>query len=174
MVDPLILPPKAAEVPPLQIADKAEPALIITQGRNAIVIPPKTLGDVLTLQFNPPAPVVPAVGLKAHAAPTQGELPAPLCPTSYNSVSEAGEVSVQLLVRKLALVDDVTLVQFPNIKTAALLFAVVIDGMADKEVDVAVYHEVGAVISKGVVLSTPEKATIAPVAADELAVTAKV
>ena len=78
VVDPLTLPPKAAEVPPLQIADKAVPALIVTHGRNAIVIPPKILGVVLTLQFNPPAPVAPAVGLKAHAPPTQGELPTPL------------------------------------------------------------------------------------------------
>jgi hypothetical protein len=147
---------------------------MITQGRNAIVIPPKILGVVLTLQFNPPAPVAPAVGLKAHAAPTQGELPAPLCPTSYNSVSEAGDVSVQSVLTKLALVDDVTLGQFPNIKTAALGFAVVIDGMADKVVDVAVYHKVAAVTSKGVVVLTPEKATMAPVDADEPVVTVKV
>ena len=42
---------------------------------NAIVIPPNVLGLVLTLQFNPPKPVAPAVGFKAQAAPTQGVLP---------------------------------------------------------------------------------------------------
>ena len=89
-------------------------------------------------------------------------------------MSEAGDVSVQSVLTKLALVVDVTLVQFPNIKTAALGFAVVIDGMFDKVVDNAVYHEVAAVTSKGVVVLTPEKATMAPVAADEPVVTVKV
>ena len=74
----------------------------------------------------------------------------------------------------MALVDDVTLGQFPNIKTAALGFVVVSEGMADKVADVAVYHEVAAVTSKGVVVLTPEKATMAPVAADEPVVTVKV
>ena len=66
-----------------------------------------------------------------------------------------------------------TLVQLPNIITAALGLAVVIDGIDDNDVDVAVYQEVAAVTSKGVVVLTPEKATIAPVEAVEEPVVAK-
>ena len=68
----------------------------------------------------------------------------------------------------------VTLVQFPNIKTAAFGFVVVIDGILVKVVDDAECQEEAAASSNGVVVLTPEKATIAPVAVEELDVTAKV
>jgi hypothetical protein len=57
---------------------------------------------------------------------------------------------------------------------AALLVTVVMEGIADREVEVAVYQELFAATSNGVELSTPENATMAPVAAEELAVTEKV
>jgi hypothetical protein len=58
--------------------------------------------------------------------------------------------------------------------TAALLVTVVMEGIADREVEVAVYQALFAATSNGVELSTPENATMAPVAAEELAVTVKV
>jgi hypothetical protein len=70
----------------------------------------------------------------------------------------------------------VTLETFPNITSALLLLAVVTDGICDIVADVAVYqvsgNDASAKLSNGVVLFTPEKATIAPVEAVEVDVTA--
>ena len=156
------------------MADNAEPALTITQGLSAIVMPPKILGFVLTLQFKLPNPVAPAVGFNAQAAPTQTVLLTELWPTSNNSVSDDGEVAIHPLFVKFEVEVDVTLEQLPNIIIAAFEFAVVMDGIFESDVDVAVYHDVAVVTSKGVVVFTPEKATIAPATAVEPVVTVNV
>jgi hypothetical protein len=62
----------------------------------------------------------------------------------------------------------------PNIKTAVLLVTVVIDGKLVKLALEIVVHAVGVETSNGLLLLTPEKATIAPVAAVDDAVTPKV
>lgn len=62
----------------------------------------------------------------------------------------------------------------PNITKALLLFTVVIEGIAAGEADAVVYQLDTAVTSNGVTVFTPEKATMAPVVAVELVVTAKV
>ena len=81
---------------------------------------------------------------------------------------------VQFAFKKFALVDEVRREQLPNITIASPSLTVVIDGMLDSDVDVAVYHEVAAVTSNGFVLLTPENATIAAVVAEEPEVTVKV
>jgi hypothetical protein len=58
-------------------------------------------------------------------------------------------------------------------RIAAPLFTVVIEGILESVVDVAVYQLDGLVTSNGVVLSTPEKATIAPVVSEDPEVTEK-
>ena len=63
---------------------------------------------------------------------------------------------------------------FPNNTTAALLVVVVKDEILVKDALETVFHAVGNVTSNGLVLLTPENATIAPVAAPEEAVTVKV
>jgi hypothetical protein len=70
----------------------------------------------------------------------------------------------------------VTLETFPNITNALLLVAVVSDGICDIVCEEAVYqlngNEAKVKLSKGVVVLTPENATIAPVDAVEDVVTA--
>jgi hypothetical protein len=72
----------------------------------------------------------------------------------------------------------VTLETLPNITNALLLVAVVTDGICDMVCEEAVYqlkgNDASAKLSNGVVLFTPENATIAPVEAVEPEVTAKV
>jgi hypothetical protein len=78
--------------------DGAEDALLTVSqaGLRTTAIPAISLGEVFTVQFTLPLPVVPAAALVAHAAPIQAVLLA-LLPTSNSSVKVAGEVIVQLL-----------------------------------------------------------------------------
>ena len=151
------------------MALNAVPALAVTHGLSAIMIPPIVRGLVFGVHVNPALPVAPAADFIAQAAPTAAVLPA-FPPASIISVRGDGLVIVQ----DVKLVDDVEVILelFPNTITAALAVTVVIEGMFDMDVDVAVYHDVGLVTSKGLVLLTPEKATIEPVAALEPLVTA--
>jgi hypothetical protein len=142
-------------------------------GLKTRAIPAISLGLVLTVQFTRPAPVAPVAGLVAHAAPTQAELAA-LLPTSNSSVKVAGEVIVQLVLLKFAFVVEVSLAAAPNNNTAVLVVTVVILGMFVIFALVAVVQLVLGVTSKGVVLLTPENATIPPTANEDELVTAKV
>jgi hypothetical protein len=154
------------------MALNAEPADAVTHGLSAIMIPPIVRGLVFGVHVNPAISVAPAVDCIAQAAPTAVVLFTLLCPASMISVRGDGLVIVQ----DVKFVDDVEVILelFPNTTTAALAVTVVIEGMFDMDVDVAVYQDVGLVTSKGLVLLTPEKATIEPVAAEEVEVTAKV
>ena len=64
--------------------------------------------------------------------------------------------------------------ELPKRTTAALFVVVVNAGTFDNVVESAVNHDPGLTTSKGFVLLTPENATMAPVVAEELAVTEKV
>lgn len=147
-------------------------ALTVTHGRSANINPPNNLGVVFGVQAKPPFPVVPISDLIAQAAPTAGVFPTELCPASYNSVNDDGEVAVQ--DAKLLAVVVVIRVQFPNNIIAVPLLTEVRLGTLERLAEVAVYHEEGAVASKGVELSTPENAIIAPVAEEEDVVTENV
>jgi hypothetical protein len=146
--------------------------LTVTHGRSANINPPKDLGEVLGAHVKPPFPVEPITDLSAQEAPTAGVLPTLLCPASYNSVNEEGDVAVQ--DAKLLAVVVVILVQFPNNNIAEPLLTEVRLGILERLVELAVYQEEGAVTSNGVVLSTPENAIIAAVAAEDDAVTVNV
>jgi hypothetical protein len=86
---------------------------------------------------------------------------------------KVGLVNVQEV--KFAFVVEVILPLAPNAKIAAPAVTVVMLGkLLMVELVFVVVHAVGAVTSKGVVVFTPENATMAPVTAEELAVTEKV
>ena len=150
--------------------DDATPA--VTHGRSANINPPKLLGVVFGVHAKLPFPVEPITDLSAQAAPTVGVVATPLCPTSYNSVNDDGDVALQ--DAKLLAVVVVILVQFPNNNIAEPLLTEVRLGILERLDELAVYHEEGDVTSNGVVLSTPENAIIAPVAAEDDAVTVNV
>lgn len=142
-------------------------------GSKTRAIPAISLGLVFTVQFTLPAPVAPVNGFVAHAAPIQAELLA-LFPTSNSSDKVAGEVIVQLVLLKFAFVVEVSLAAAPNNKTAVLVDKVVTLGMFETLALVAVVQLVLGVTSKGVLLLTPENATIPPTANVDELVTAKV
>jgi hypothetical protein len=75
---------------------------------------------------------------------------------------------------KFVFKDVVILEQLPKIKTAVFDVWVVIEGIPEVVVVLSVYQLEGFDTSKGFDTSTPEKATIAPAAAEELAVTVNV
>lgn len=157
-------------------SDGEEDALLTVShaGLKIRAIPPIGLPVlVLTTQFTIPEPVTPVSGFVAQAAPTQAEL-ATLLPTSNNSVRVAGEVIVQLLLLKFAFVVEVTLEAAPKSNTAVLVVKVVAVGIVVTFGPLAVVQLVLGVTSKGVVVLTPEKATIPPTAKPDEAVTAKV
>jgi hypothetical protein len=120
-----------------------------------------------------PEPVAPDAGLVAHAAPTHEEVPA-LLPTSNSSVKVVGEVIVQSELLKFAFVVEVSLPAAPKINTAVLVVTVEKLGMFVIFASIAVVQLELGVTSKGVVLSTPENATIPPTANKDELVTAKV
>ena len=141
-------------------------------GRRAIMIPPMSRGFVFGVQVKPPAPVAPVVVRIPQAPPTATVLFTPLCPISKIS-DRVGLVDVQEV--KFAAVAEVILELAPNAKTAAPAFTVVMLGkLLMVELVFVVVHAVGAVTSKGVVVFTPENATIAAAVAVELVVTEKV
>lgn len=169
VADPPTEPPKAAEVPPLQIALKALPALAVTHGLRAIIMPPIVREFVFGVHVKPALPVAPGVVIVPQAAPTATVLfVLPSLPASDISVRDG-----LVIVQDVKLVDavDVMREQFPNTTTAAFSVTVVIEGMLDITWLEVVVHDVGLVTSKGVLLLTPEKATIEPVAAEEELVT---
>lgn len=137
---------------------EAVPAVFVTHGRSAIMIPPMVRGFVFGVQVKPPAPVEPAVVRIPQAPPTATVLLTLLCPISNISV-KVGLVNVQEV--KFAFVVEVILPLAPNAKTAAPAFTVVMLGKLLMVVLLAVVHAVGAVTSKGVVVFTPENATMA-------------
>ena len=139
-------------------------------GLRAIIMPPIVRGFVFGVHVNPALPVAPAVDFIAQAAPTATVLfVLPSLPASIISVRGDGLVIVQDV--KLVDAKDVIREQFPNTTTAAFAVTVVIEGMLDITWFEVVVHDVGLVTSKGVLLLTPEKATIEPVAAEEEPVT---
>ena len=165
VADPPTEPPKAEEVPPLQIALKALPALAVTHGLRAIIMPPIVRGFVFGVHVKPALPVAPGVVFIAQAAPTATVLSVfPSLPASDISVRGDGLVIVQDV--KLVDAKDLMREQFPNTTTAAFAVTVVIEGILDITWFEVVVHDVGLVTSKGVLLLTPEKATIEPVAAE--------
>ncbi len=141
-------------------------------GLSAIIIPPINLGFVLGVQVKPPLPVNPAEVRIPHAAPTATVLFTLLCPISISSIKGEGFVNDQ--EAKLALVVDVILPLAPKARIAAPGVTVVIAGKLLMDWLVAVVQDDGAATSNRVVLSTPEKATIDPAVAVELAVTVNV
>ena len=158
----------------LQSVGDEDALLTVSQAGSKIrAIPAISLGLVLTVQFTLPAPVAPVAGLVAHAAPTQAELAA-LLPTSNSSAKAAGEVIVQLLSLKFAFVVEVSLAAAPNNNTAVLVDKVVTLGMFETLALVAVVQLVLGVTSKGLLLLTPENATIPPTANVDEVVTVKV
>ena len=146
------------------------PAVLVTHGRSAIMIPPMVRGFVLGVQVKPPAPVAPTAVRIPQAPPTATVLLTLLCPMSKIS-DRVGLVDVQEV--KFAAVVEVILELAPNAKTAAPAFTVVMLGKVLMVVLEIVVHAVGAVTSKGVVVLTPEKATMAAAVAVELVVTEK-
>jgi hypothetical protein len=130
-------------------------------------------GFVLGVHVNPAFPVAPAVDFIAQAAPTADVLPVtPSLPASIISVRGDGLVIVQDV--KFVDAKEVIRELFPNTTTAALAVTVVIEGIVDMTWFEMVVHDDELVTSNGVVLSTPENAIIAPVVAEEEAVTEKV
>ena len=127
---------------------------MLRAGLRAIRIPPFRSEPLSVAE---PAPVLPAVGFIAHAAPTEALLVDRL---SYNSVVNAPKVAVvhPENVGELAAAS-------PNIITAALALAVVMLA-ATTPVWLACTEIVPGVTSKGVApeVLTPEKATIEPTA----------
>ena len=149
---------------------EAVPAVFVAHGRSAIMIPPMRRGFVFGVQVKPPAPVAPAVVRIPQAPPTATVLLTLLCPTS-NISDKVGLVDVQAV--KFAFVVEVILPLAPNAKIAAPAFTVVMLGKELMVVLVVVVHDVGAVTSKGVVVFTPENATMAAAVRVEPVVTAK-
>jgi hypothetical protein len=86
----------------------------------------------------------------------------------------AGEVIVQLVLLKFAFVVEVSLEAAPNNNTAVLVVKEVAVGTVVRSAVATVVQDVLGVTSKGVVVLTPEKATIPPTAKPDEAVTAKV
>ena len=150
---------------------EAVPAVFVTHGRSAIMIPPMRRGFVFVLHVKPPAPVEPAVVRIPQAPPTATVLLTPLCPTSKISV-KVGLVNVQEV--KFVAVVGVILELAPNAKTAAPAVTVVMLGkLLMVELVLVVVHAVGAVTSKDVVVFTPENATMEAAVAVEPVVTEK-
>ena len=150
---------------------EAVPAVFVTHGRSAIMIPPMRRRLVFGVHVKPPAPVAPVVVRIPQAPPTATVLFTLLCPISKIS-DRVGLVDVQEV--KFAAVVEVILELAPNAKTAAPAFTVVMLGkLLMVELVFVVVHAVGAVTSKGVVVLTPEKATMAAAVAVELVVTEK-
>ena len=150
---------------------EAVPAVFVTHGRSAIMIPPMRRGFVFGVHVKPPAPVEPAVVRIPQAPPTATVLLTLLCPMSKISV-KVGLVNVQEV--KFAFVVEVILPLAPNAKIAAPAVTVVMLGKLLIVVLVAVVHAVGAVTSKVLVVLTPENATMAAAVRVEPEVTAKV
>jgi hypothetical protein len=88
-------------------------------------------------------------------------------------VSDADDGLIAVQEVKFVFEAEVILEQFPKIKTAVFAVWVIIAGMAEIVVALSVYQLDGSDKLKGLLLSTPEKATIAPAAAVELDVTVK-
>lgn len=157
VAEPPTLPPKDSEVPPLQIADKAEPAFAVTQGFSANKIAPERSE---LLNVTTPSPVVPAAALVFHAAPIEPSS-ALVVRFSYISVNVDGLVAVQSENVRSLLTSD-------NMIIAELLEAVVIELAVD--VEALVTFNVPGSTSNGppavpsaftpFVAVTPEKATI--------------
>ena len=82
---------------------EAVPAVFVTHGRSAIMIPPMRRGFVFGEQVKPPAPVAPAVVRIPQAPPTATVLLTLLCPISKIS-DKVGLVNVQA-VKFAAVVD---------------------------------------------------------------------
>ena len=153
---------------------EAVPAVFVTHGRSAIMIPPMVRGFVLGVQVKPPAPVAPAVVRMPQAAPRATMLLAPVEPTSYNSVKGDGFVNVHAVKLVDAVVVFGSLEAFPKTRTAA--FAVTVDSDVILLIEVAdVVDQFAAVAtSNGNAVLTPEKATMAPTVGLELPVAVKV
>ena len=143
----------------------------VLQGRKANIKPAIKRGCVFGVHVTPALPVDPAVALSAQAAPI-AVVEEALFPKSNNSVNELGDDAVHAV--KLFVVVEVILEQLPKSSIAELLVTVVMLGIAVSVVVVVVNQEVGAVISNGLAVFTPENAIIAPVVAVEPAVAEKV
>jgi hypothetical protein len=122
---------------------------------------------------NPASPVEPVVDFRAHAQPTATLLLIPgFDPTSYNSLNDDGLDAFHEV--KFVFEVVVILEQFPKINTGVFGVWVVIEGIPEVDVVLSVYQLEGSEISKGLLKSTPEKATIAAAAAEEPEVTVNV
>jgi hypothetical protein len=123
----------------------------------------------------PASPVDPVVAFIAQEQPSATLLGLPgFDPTSYNSLSDPDDGLDAFHEVKFVFEVVLILEQLPKIKTAVFAVWVVIEGIPEVDVVLSVYQLEVSDTSKGLVKSTPEKATIAPAAAEEPEVTVNV